>query len=170
MEWLYPDEYIKTIYDIDYDQLFLDGFKGIMFDVDNTLAAYDMEHPTKEVVSLFEHLKSTGFKVCLVSNNNRTRVYKFNEHLKVHAYPRAYKPLTKTLTKAMNKMKIGCHQTVFVGDQLFTDIWAGNSLKYHTILVKPIQDKEQLITKIKRGIEGLILNRYLKRKGLKRFK
>ncbi len=164
MEWLYPDEYVKSIHDIDYDQLFLDGFRGIMFDIDNTLAAYDIEHPSKEVIHLFEKLKNLGFRICLVSNNSSKRVYKYNENLKVHAYPRAKKPLTRNLIRAMRKMGVKNNQTVFVGDQLFTDVWAGNSLKFRTILVQPIQEKEQLITRVKRGMESLIIKRYMKKR------
>jgi hypothetical protein len=164
MEWLYPDEYIKTIFDIDYERLFREGYKGIMFDIDNTVAAFDQAYPTKEVIALFEQLRVLGFELALVSNNNATRVNKYNEKLKIHAFPRAIKPLTMNLKKAMNSMGSINEQTVFVGDQLFTDVWAGNALKFHTILVKPIQDKEQLITRVKRGVERQLIKRYLKNK------
>lgn len=170
MDFLYPDEYVKSVHDIDYDQLFLDGYKGIMFDVDNTLVPYDLMEAPQEIKTLFGRLQNLGFKISLVSNNNHERVYKFNERLNVYAYPRANKPLTKNLGRAMKKMECECHQTVFVGDQLFTDVWAGNAMKFHTVLVKPIQDKEQLITKVKRGLESLILNRFLRKNGLTRFR
>lgn len=169
MDFLYPDQYIKTVHDIDYYQLFVDGYRGIMFDIDNTLAPYDQALPSREVVQLFDHLQQMGFKICLVSNNNAKRVFKFNSHLKVHAYPRANKPITKNLIKAMNKLEVKNKQMIFVGDQLFTDVWAGNSIGFKTILVKPIQDKEQLVTKVKRGLEGLLLKRYLKKKGMTKF-
>ncbi len=170
MDFLYPDEYVRTVFDIDFEQLFLDGYKGVMFDLDNTLVAYDKLDAPLEIQTLFNRIKSLGFQISIVSNNNRDRVYQFNEKLNVYAYPRANKPLTKNLLKAMNKMKVVKKQTVFVGDQLFTDVWAGNSLGFHTVLVMPIQDKEQMITKVKRGLEGLVLNRYLKKKGLTRFR
>jgi len=170
MEWLYPKQYIKTVHDIDYDQLLIDGYKGIMFDIDNTLAAFDEDYPSPEVMGLIDHLEASGFKVCLVSNNNARRVYKFNKKLNVHAYPRANKPLTGNLKRAMMKLGIEPSQTVFVGDQLFTDVWAGNAIGFHTILVKPIQDKEQMITKVKRGLESLILNRYINKNNLSRYK
>ena len=163
MEWLYPKDYVKTIHDIDYDKLFQMGIRGIMFDIDNTLAAFDAPYPTKEVIALFDQLRVNGFEVCLVSNNSHKRVHKYNEKLGVAAFPRANKPLTTNLRKAMSSMGTTTKQTVFVGDQLFTDVWAGNAIGFRTILVKPIQDKEQLITRVKRGLEKLILKSYIKK-------
>lgn len=169
MNWLYPNNYVKTIHDIDYDDLHKKGIRGVMFDIDNTLAAFDAPYPTKEVIVLFDQLKVNGFEVCLVSNNSHKRVNKYNEKLLVPAFPRANKPLTANLRKAMASMGTTTKQTAFVGDQLFTDVWAGNTIGFTTILVKPIQDKEQLITKVKRGLESMILNSYLKKNGLKKY-
>jgi len=169
MAWLYPNEYVKTIHDINYDKLFQKGIRGIMFDIDNTLAAFDAPYPNREVIVLFDQLKVNGFEVCLVSNNSHKRVNKYNEKLKVTAFPRANKPLTINLRKAMKSMNTTNKQTVFIGDQLFTDVWAGNAIGFRTILVKPIQDKEQLITKVKRGLESILLKKYLKKQGLKKY-
>lgn len=170
MNFLYPKIYERTVHDIDYDKLYIEGYRGIMFDIDNTLAPYDRAKPDTKTVDLIRRLKRMGFEVCLVSNNNQKRVFKFNEPLKLHAYPRAKKPLTRNLKRAMHKMGTEPKTTVFVGDQLFTDVWAGNVIGFKTALVKPIQDKEQMITKVKRGLEGVVLNRFLKKKGISRFK
>lgn len=170
MSILYPDQYVRTVYDIDYKSLYDKGYRGIMFDVDNTLAPYDQVDPEEQLVELFKVLREIGFDIALVSNNNHIRVNNFNKMLGVHAYPRANKPFTKNLIHAVKTMKTSHDKSVLVGDQLFTDVWAGNQLGCHTILVKPIQDKEQLITKIKRGIESLVLHRYLKKNGYERFK
>lgn len=169
MKWLYPNDYVKTIHDIDYDQLYKSGIRGVMFDIDNTLAAFDAPIPTKEVVTLFDQLLEAGFQISIVSNNSFKRVSRYNKKLKVPAFPRANKPLTGNLKKAMQSMNVSVKETVFVGDQLFTDVWAGNAIGFRTILVKPIQDKEQLITKVKRGLESLVLDRYLKKNGLTKY-
>lgn len=170
MSILYPDQYVRTVYDIDYRKLYDKGYRGIMFDVDNTLAPYDQLDPEEQLIELFKVLREIGFDIALVSNNNHIRVNTFNKMLGVHAYPRANKPFTKNLIHAVKMMKTSHDKSVLVGDQLFTDVWAGNQLGCHTVLVKPIQDKEQFITKIKRGIESLVLHRYLKKNGYERFK
>lgn len=170
MNWLYPKEYIRTVLGIDFELLKQKGYKAVLFDIDNTLAAFDVLTPSDEIVALIQRLKKLGFKICLMSNNNANRVSTFNHKLKVKAYANAGKPFVGTLKKATRLMGVDNAQTVFVGDQLFTDVWAGNALHMHTILVKPIQEKEQFITKIKRGAESLILNNYLKKNGLERFR
>lgn len=170
MKWLYPENYVRTVFDIDYEGLRGKGYKAIFFDIDNTLAAFDELVPSQDIIDLINKLKKLGFKICLMSNNNATRVNNFNHALGVHAFANAGKPFVGTLKKAQRLVKVSNTEVVFAGDQLFTDVWAGNLLRMHTVLVKPIQEKEQFITKIKRGVEGLILNGYLKKKGIHRFK
>jgi hypothetical protein len=162
-EKLFPNAYVDSIFDIDYQKLYKEGKRGILFDIDNTLVPYDIAHPYDEVIELFNHIKQLGFKICLVSNNNRERVIKFNEKLKVYAIHKAQKPFTRQLKKAMIYMKTQRSETVIIGDQVFTDVLGGNKLGLKTILVVPIQEKEEWITKIKRGAEKKILNLYMKR-------
>lgn len=159
---LFPSGYYDSIFHIDYDKLKSEGYKGLMFDIDNTLVPFDVAHPTNEVIDLFMDLKNKGFKICLVSNNNQIRVFKFNELLKVFAVPKALKPMRRNLRKAMNLMKTEINNSVLIGDQLFTDVWGGNRLGVKTILVKPIHEKEEWITKIKRSTEKKVIEIYLR--------
>lgn len=159
----FPDEYVDSIFDVNYQKLYKEGKRGILFDIDNTLVPYDVEDPHDELIELFNKIKKIGFSICLVSNNNKQRVIKFNENLKYFAIHRAQKPFTRNLKKAMTLLNTDRNSTVIIGDQIFTDILAGNQLNLKTILVVPISEKEQWITKIKRATEKRILNIYLKR-------
>lgn len=161
-EIFFPTEHYQSIFDVEYMKLKEKGFKGLMFDIDNTLVPFDVAHPTQEVIDLFTKLKEQGFKICLVSNNTEARVLKFNEKLKVYAVPKALKPMRRNLRKAMKLMETKISNSVFIGDQLFTDIWGGNRLGLMTILVKPIVEREEWITKIKRSTEKKVFNLYLK--------
>lgn len=163
---LLPKAYYSSIYEIDFKKLYSNGYRGVMFDIDNTLVPFDRALPDQKVKTLFDSLQKMGFKISLISNNSHDRVLKFNESLKVHAFPRARKPRTVNLQKAIALMNTTPKTTVIIGDQLFTDVWAGNQVGAKSILVVPIQEKEQIITKIKRRTERMILNYFLKR-GLK---
>ncbi|TCT16905.1 hypothetical protein EDC18_101201 [Natranaerovirga pectinivora] len=162
---LFPDTYVDSIHDIDYKKLYEEGKRGLIFDIDNTLVPYDVAHPDDKIITLFEELKALGFKICLASNNNKDRVIKFNERLKLIAIHKALKPFRRNLRKAMYLMKTKKEETVIIGDQIFTDVLGGNRLGIKTILVVPIQDKEEWITKIKRNTERKILDIYQKRSG-----
>ena len=50
--------------------------------------------------------------------------------------------------------------TIFIGDQLFTDIWGANRAGIETILTKPIDKKEEIQIVLKRRLEGFVLKAY----------
>ena len=80
--FLYPDEYLDSTYSIDFDQLYKEGYRGIIFDIDNTLVPHGA--PADErAISLFAHLKELGFHCMLLSNNREPRVKMFNRKTKV---------------------------------------------------------------------------------------
>lgn len=163
MKKLFPEQMVDTIFDIDYEKLYAEGKRGLMYDLDNTLAPCKVLEADDKVVELFEKLKNMGFNICLVSNNNKKRVIRYNEKLKLVAIPKAKKPLTRNLKKGMEMIHSTKETTVMIGDQIFTDVLAGNRLGISTILVNPIHQAEHLRTKIKRSTENKILNKYKKR-------
>ena len=52
--------------------------------------------------------------------------------------------------------------TLFVGDQIFTDIWGANRAGIHSILVEPIAKHEEIQIVLKRKLEKIVLNEYRK--------
>jgi len=63
----------------------------------------------------------------------------------------------------MERMKTDRDTTFFVGDQLFTDVWGANRTGLYSILVKPINPKEEIQIVLKRIPEKWILHSYLKK-------
>ena len=58
--------------------------------------------------------------------------------------------------------------TLFVGDQIFTDVWGANKAGIYSILVKPIHPKEEIQIVLKRYLEKIVLvsyHRYRKKNG-----
>lgn len=165
MKKLYPTYYVKTVYDIDYDKLFNDGIRGLIFDIDNTLVPYYIEEGDEKLINHFTQLQERGFKISLVSNGKKERVTRFNDKLKLYAYPKANKPGIKNLLRAMKIMNTTRETTAMIGDQIFTDVWAANRAGMVGILVEPVSEKDEWITGIKRGIEGRIIKKYLKMRG-----
>ena len=54
--------------------------------------------------------------------------------------------------------------TLFVGDQLFTDVWGAKRAGIHNILVRPIHPKEEIQIVLKRYLEKVVLHFYTKKK------
>jgi len=121
---------------------------------------FDVAHPDDKIIHFFEELKSNGFKVCLVSNNTEERVIKFNEKLKLFAIHKASKPKSRSFKKAMELMNTDKDNTVVIGDQIFTDVWGGNKAGIKTILVVPVSERDEWVTKIKRGLERIVIKIY----------
>lgn len=162
LETFYPDEYMESSYVIDYEELFRQGYRGIIFDIDNTLVPHGA--PADErAVALFERLKAIGFECMLLSNNKEPRVKMFNDAVGVRYIFKAGKPSTKNYVKAMELMGTDVNTTFFVGDQLFTDVWGAKRAGIRSFLVKPIDPKEEIQIVLKRYLEKIVLYFYAKK-------
>lgn len=139
------------------------GVKGIILDIDNTLEPYEHEKPGEHVIAWLKSLSEKGIKAAIVSNNGKERVELFNKELGLPAYYKAHKPFKKNLLRAMADMGTSREETILMGDQVFTDVWAAHNAKIRAILVPPINDKKDLFTKFKRLLERPILRKYEKR-------
>ena len=166
-EMFFPDRYVASTYVIDFEKLYEEGIRGLIFDIDNTLVPHGA--PADErAIALFERLKKIGFKCCLISNNQEPRVKMFNEKIQVDYVYDAHKPSTKNYKKAMEIMGTDTTSTVFIGDQLFTDVWGAKRTGISNILVKRIHPKEEIQIVLKRRLEKIVL--YCYKRSLKRSK
>ena len=157
----YPDEYLDSTYVIDFDALYRAGYRGVIFDIDNTLVPHGA--PADERArALFCHLKEIGFDCCLLSNNQLPRIELFNQDIHVKFIENAHKPSVKNYRKAMQMMGTNTGNTLFVGDQLFTDVYGARRTGIHSILVKPIHPKEEIQIVLKRHLERIGLHFYEK--------
>ena len=78
----YPDDWVDSAYQIDYEKIYDRGYRGLIFDIDNTLVPHGA--PADErAIALFARLKNLGFSCCLLSNNQMERVSSFNEPIQV---------------------------------------------------------------------------------------
>lgn len=163
LEIFYPNEYVDSSYVINYEDLYRNGYRGILFDVDNTLVPHGAK-ADKRAKELFERLKKTGFSICLISNNKEHRVKSFNDEVNVKYIFDANKPSVKGYERAMSLIGTNKKNTVFIGDQIFTDVYGANRAGLRTILVKPIHPKEEIQIVLKRYLEKIVLFFYLRNK------
>ena len=159
----YPNMYMDSTYVIDFEKLYEEGIRGLIFDIDNTLVEHGVPADDR-AIALFERLRRIGFKTCLISNNKEPRVKPFAQAVNSQYVFKANKPSRKNYRKAMEYMGTDETNTVFVGDQLFTDVYGANRCGIKSILVKPIHPKEEIQIVLKRKLEKIVLHFYLKGK------
>ena len=88
----YPREEYDSTYEIPFEMYYQKGYRGVLFDVDNTLVEHD-QPATARAVELFEHLRELGFQTCVISNNKDYRVKPFADTVKT---PYVFKAVSYT--------------------------------------------------------------------------
>lgn len=152
----YPDIEAKDAYGIDYAGFYKMGCRGVIFDVDNTLVPHGA--PADErAKALFERLHGLGLGTMLLSNNKEPRVKSFARQVESDYIFKAGKPGREGYERAMERMGTGPETTLFVGDQLFTDVWGAKRAGIYACLVKPIHPKEEIQIVLKRYLERIVL-------------
>lgn len=156
----YPYEYIEDVFCIDYKKLYDKGYKGIIFDLDNTLVPHGKDS-TNEINNLFKQIQNIGLKTFILSDNGKKRIDRFLKNISNCSYiDNAGKPNPKNYYKAIEEMHLQKKEVIYIGDQVFTDTLGANNADIANILVKFIGYKTEKKIGIKRHIEKIILKLY----------
>ena len=159
---LQPDALFASYAEITPAYLKTNGIKLLFTDVDNTLAPYEVPEPDDAIRAWLASLAKAGVKVVFVSNNKSPRLDRFNATLGLDAYPDSKKPFANAFRRVAKEEGLSLSACAVLGDQIFTDVWAGKRLGMHSIMVPPIKDKTTLFFKTKRRLERPILKKFAK--------
>ena len=162
LERFYPDHEVDSAYSIDYTALYQAGKRAVIFDVDNTLVPHGAPADDR-AKELFGRLHALGYHTLLLSNNKEPRVKSFSDDIGSTYIFKAGKPGRAGYEKAMERMGTTPETTIFVGDQLFTDVWGAKNAGIDSYLVKPIHPKEEIQIVLKRRLEWIVLFFYHRR-------
>ncbi|HHU07922.1 MAG TPA: YqeG family HAD IIIA-type phosphatase [Clostridiaceae bacterium] len=154
-----PDWYIKDLRDVDWSKLYSMGIRVAMLDKDNTLVAHGStccDDYTSEIVAT---IKAAGIDPVLLSNapNNKCDVFASAANICVEGD--AGKPGTKGIARILERWEVSPDEVVMVGDQLFTDVWAGKRAGVKILLVEQRFRKEVFYVKLKRLGEKIIVDK-----------
>jgi HAD superfamily phosphatase (TIGR01668 family) len=167
INYLSPKYYFDKISDIDLNKLKQKNIDTILLDLDNTLVPWYNSYIDPEIYNWLNNIKMNNFKVCIISNGVSIRVKRISKELGFPFISNAIKPSTRSIVKALKMLNSKPENTVIIGDQIFTDILAGNRLGLTTILVKPLAKVELITTKFIRIIEKKILKYLIKKNKIK---
>lgn len=165
-----PDWFFDKFDEATPDFLLSNGIRALILDIDNTLAPYEEPEPNERVLAWFSALKENGIKAAFVSNNDFNRVSLFNQKIGIPMYPKGKKPLKKFMRRAIRELGAEPGETAIMGDQIFTDVWAGRNVGIRCIVVPPIKDKTDPFTRFKRVLERPVMRYYRKREAKRKEK
>ena len=152
LERFFPDEYVDSAYGIPFEELYRKGYRGIIFDVDNTLVPHGAPADARSI-GLFERLRAMGFSTCILSNNKEPRVAPFAGQVKSPYIFKGGKPSVKGYERAMEVMGTGRENTLFIG-----------RTGLYSILTKPMDPHEEIQIVFKRYLEAVVLRAYKKQR------
>lgn len=144
----YPNKLIRSVYELNWKEL-SETYAGVIFDIDNTLVPHGAA-ADEAAITLFKKIHGLGMKTMLVSNNGAERVKPFAQQVQTDYICKAGKPKAAGYQKAMEKMETDSQHTLFIGDQIFTDIWGANRAGIYTMLTEPVDkstDEIQIVIK-----------------------
>ncbi len=162
-KFLTPTFVVETVKDeaLQPDALQARGIRAIITDLDNTLVPWRHYDVAPSVVEWLAHLEVAGIKICIASNTIHTeRLKQLADTLKIPFVDRVRKPGTDGFRRAMSLMQSHRKDTAVFGDQIFTDVLAGNRMRLTTILLRPPLSQEEFIsTQLVRYVENFVIRR-----------
>ena len=166
MDLAVPNEFSKSIRDIDYTILLKYGYDTILFDFDNTLMPWHSNEIDAETLQFLSNLLNMGFKIMIASNGKDERFSYVRlqlKDMKIEVNGMSMKPMARRLKKKILQAGSSKDKTVLIGDQLFTDVIAGNLCGFYTVKVNPLSSKEGFHTKFFRMLEKVVI-KFMRRK------
>ncbi len=158
-KYLKPDICVDSIDDLSGGFFTEKGIKAVFLDIDNTLVTPKTEKPDRRAEKFLTSLKNSGIEICLVSNNKKERVDKFNIH-GFHSIHRAGKPFTYSYRRMLKKLGLRKSEAAAVGDQFYSDIYGAKKTGLLTVYVKPIEiGNEGPFVHFKRQLEKRVIKK-----------
>ena len=158
---LTPCQVVESVKELEPETLKEQGIEAIITDLDNTLVPWRHYEIMPGVVEWLAKLEVAGIKICIASNTIHTeRLKQLAETMNIPFVDRVRKPHTGGFVRAMKAMGSNAGNTAVFGDQIFTDVLAGNRLGLHTILLRPPLSKEEFIsTQLVRYVENGVIRK-----------
>ena len=149
----FPTYRANSIFEIPVSFYTEHGIRVILSDLDNTLDDYRIKTPSPRTLELVKQLKEAGIEFYIASNNTSKRVSLYGEELGIRVFSGLMKPFSGPLKKLIQQEGFKKEEVVLIGDQVLTDVKAGNKAGIMTILTEPISKGDIIWTRFNRIFE-----------------
>lgn len=152
--FLKPDYNLKSIYDINLEEIKNLGIKAMLFDLDSTIMASKSGSYSDEMIEWLKKVKENFFVAVISNNKNPEYIEKVKNISDFPLLFNACKPQTGHAKEFLHKYDLHAKDCILVGDRPLTDILCGKLLGCKTILVDSITaDKETKLVRFVRALE-----------------
>ena len=151
-----PEKVYKSLAEMPWNILAQEGIRTALLDFDNTLGPDHATEPEEYSYNCIKQIQEQGIRCCLVSNAKSGRSAKIAEMLDIPCVTFAKKPGTSGVLKAIEVMGSTKDESVMVGDQIFTDVIAGNNSGVRTFMVEKLHKQEIWYVMLKRPLEKIV--------------
>ena len=151
-----PERVYTNVKSIPWVSLKSEGINVALLDFDNTLGPDHATAPTDYSFECVKEIREAGIRCCLVSNAKSGRSAGIAKELDIPCVTYARKPEPIGVRRALDLMGSKPEEALMVGDQIFTDIIAGNLAGVRTFMVEKLCRKEIWYVVLKRIPEKLV--------------
>lgn len=149
------DAVATSVWAIKVEDLFAQGRRGAIVDLDNTLVGYRLTEPEQNVASWVRASSADGLRIVIVTNNASPWAHVVAKNLGVPCITNARKPLPGGFRRALGVLELSRKEVVVIGDQFFTDVLGAKLAGLPVILVPPLVERDPLNTRPLRWIARL---------------
>lgn len=157
-----PTGILSRLTELTPEMLLSLGVRGVVLDVDNTMAAHSDQQPFPGVPEWTAAMTAAGIQLVVVSNNYEKRVAPFAEKFGLPHIAFACKPSPLGYLRAKRLMGLKARECAAVGDQIFTDIVGANLCGMRSVLLEPVAADPAWTVRLKRWFERFFRPRYEK--------
>ena len=150
-----PDAVFAGLYDISTEFLQALGITWLALDLDNTITHDCCDEIPEEIAKRLDEFKAAGISFAVISNNKPARVECFAQKSGLLCISQSQKPMKKGLLEAAKALGKPLAEGAVVGDQIFTDVWAGKNAGMAVFLVEPLGRDLGRFVRFKRRLERL---------------
>ncbi len=139
-----PNYIAPSIRDIDYPELFRQGVRHFVFDIDNTLVSFGKPALDERTRTFLLALKKRPEVCCVrLASNSRRDLSRFGLAIGIDVMkPQSWsmKPFASYYRRILRHTgaQDNPKSAVMIGDKLIQDIWGANHVGMTTVLVRPV--------------------------------
>jgi len=150
-----PDRMLTGLCDITVEMLRAYKITWLALDLDNTITYDCRDEIPGAIAEKLAELQTAGIMLTVISNNKPARVERFAQKTGLICIPESKKPKCGGLIRASKIIGKPTSEGAVIGDQIFTDVWAGKNAGMTVFLVNPLGPDLGRFVRFKRRLERL---------------